>query len=837
MDDELKVKVSAIVDDSAGAKRRFKYSLDTLTKSAINKDLPKIEIPISKLNAKSAIKNLKTSIEKEVGDSLEKATYQQARRSQAFLHNLNKQFEKTDNTDLKRREVLQKQINKEEERFISLKSKAQISQKQNNFLLEMERKTAKEIAVIRAASADKLTKLQNKQVKTNPITGKDEYQTKIDAAKNNNAKFIDKYKYNVNKLNKQLDSSNVDKNSESYKKLKNSINDFHKVLRKGSNKTVKLSVIDKESIKSAFTDVKKLNQSIIQSQKLSENAEKTIKKIRNNVENSGKYDTNVNNANTNIDKHRRLGVNEKDLGKIQNALRRVESAKREYDKAMASGDAKQAKDATDALSVANDKLRNSMSQVATKVSKDKSFNDKKKALQNLRLEMQSYIKANDKLKNNSAAFGDFNNIFSGVNKAISTGDIRNVDKLILKFKTLQSEMKEVGLEGQKFGTKLANQFAKFGVYLSAASVFMGLRRAIRSMVTNVVELDKAMTELKKVTDETSATYSRFLDNAESRAKKLGATLTDVVSVTADFARLGYGLGDAEKLADATVLFKNVADGISDVGTASSNIISSMKAFSVSSNDIMRIVDSYNEVGNRYAVSASNIGEALQRSSSALASSGNSMEQSIGLVVAMNETLQDAEKSGTALKTISMRLRNTSGSLQEMGEDADGAAESVTQLQQKIKSLSGVDIMKDKDTFKSTFDIMNELSKVWGNLTDKTQADITRLVAGVRQGNALNALLSNMTTGVKAASTAMGSNGSALAENEKYLDSITGKLSQFHATFESFSNTLIGSSLVKNIVDGGISVVNVLDKITSVLGSIPLLAGLAAGAISGVANKG
>ena len=34
-----------------------------------------------------------------------------------------------------------------------------------------------------------------------------------------------------------------------------------------------------------------------------------------------------------------------------------------------------------------------------------------------------------------------------------------------------------------------------------------------------------------------------------------------------------------------------------------------------------------------------------------------------------------------MKTIAMRVRNTSGQLQEMGEDADGAAESVTKLQQ------------------------------------------------------------------------------------------------------------------------------------------------------------
>ena len=67
----------------------------------------------------------------------------------------------------------------------------------------------------------------------------------------------------------------------------------------------------------------------------------------------------------------------------------------------------------------------------------------------------------------------------------------------------------------------------------------------------------------------------------------------------------------------------------------------------------------------------------------------------------------------------------------MGEDADGAAQSVTKLQSQILKLTNnkVDIMLDADTFRSTYDIIVDLSKVWSSLSDKTQADLTRLVAG------------------------------------------------------------------------------------------------------------
>lgn len=119
--------------------------------------------------------------------------------------------------------------------------------------------------------------------------------------------------------------------------------------------------------------------------------------------------------------------------------------------------------------------------------------------------------------------------------------------------------------------------------------------AVKEMVNNVVELDTAMTELKKVTDETDATYDRFLTNAASRAKEVGATLTDVVTATADFARLGYSIDEASTLADTAIVYKNVADGISDISEASESIISTMKAFGIEAENSITIADKYNEV--------------------------------------------------------------------------------------------------------------------------------------------------------------------------------------------------------------------------------------------------
>lgn len=60
---------------------------------------------------------------------------------------------------------------------------------------------------------------------------------------------------------------------------------------------------------------------------------------------------------------------------------------------------------------------------------------------------------------------------------------------------------------------------------------------LRQGIQYVREIDLALTELKKVTNETEETYDKFLDTASKTAAKVGSTIKDVISSTADWARL------------------------------------------------------------------------------------------------------------------------------------------------------------------------------------------------------------------------------------------------------------------------------------------------------------
>lgn len=350
-------------------------------------------------------------------------------------------------------------------------------------------------------------------------------------------------------------------------------------------------------------------------------------------------------------------------------------------------------------------------------------------------------------------------------------------------------------------------------------------RGLKDMYSNVVNIDSAMTELKKVTDETDSAYSSFLTNASKRSVELGTTITDYVNSTANFARLGYSMADATQLSEVANIYSVVGDEISGIDEASSSVISTMQAFGIQANDAISIVDKFNEVGNRFAISSGGIGDALTRSASSMAAANNTLDETIALITAANTVVQDAPRVGNAFKTISMRIRGATTELEEAGLETDGMAESTAKLQAEIKALSGVDIMLDKNTFKSTYQIMDELSQKWKDLTDIQQASITELLAGKHQGNVMASLMENFDIARQALDVSMNSEGSAMQEHEKYMDSIEARVNQLKAAWEGLSNSFLDSGFVKGAVSG---LTEIAEAITTVIDHIGTLGTIGAG---------
>ena len=176
----------------------------------------------------------------------------------------------------------------------------------------------------------------------------------------------------------------------------------------------------------------------------------------------------------------------------------------------------------------------------------------------------------------------------------------------------------------------------------------------------------------------------------------------------------------------------------------------------------------------------------------MAAGNNTLEETFGLVSAGTEILRQPGRVANGLSTITARL--------------------TAQNDEYIASITGGMGTIDKNTgeLRSTFDVLQDLSKAWENLTSVEKQELTEVVAGKTQRSLFTALMSNFSTAVGATEAALNSEGSALEENNKRMDSLNGKLTQLQSAWQSFARNTINSQVVKSLLDLGTTLIKLAD---------------------------
>lgn len=149
-----------------------------------------------------------------------------------------------------------------------------------------------------------------------------------------------------------------------------------------------------------------------------------------------------------------------------------------------------------------------------------------------------------------------------------------------------------GLAGFMQGFK--SKLKSITQYMMSITSITDIIRYLRQGVTYIREIDSALTELRKVTSETDEAYKKFLNTASKTANKVGSTIKEVVSSTADFARLGYSMQEAATMAENAQLLMNVSE-FDDISSATDTLISAMQAFGYQSSETLKIVDIFNTI--------------------------------------------------------------------------------------------------------------------------------------------------------------------------------------------------------------------------------------------------
>lgn len=450
------------------------------------------------------------------------------------------------------------------------------------------------------------------------------------------------------------------------------------------------------------------------------------------------------------------------------------------------------------------------------------------------------------MSKNTAAAKDFGGQINNLRNRLAELN-RSGNATTAQLKAIENEFQAVkntaitaGKVGKSFASSFKGALQSISRYVSASMLIYRGIAMMRQMYQNTLAVDTAMTGLYRVTDLTAEEYTRLYDKMKNSAKEYGATLKDTIDLTTSWVKLGYSADEAQNLAGITTMYQHVTD--IDTETATKHLITAYKGFQQSLDETYQgdtakainfTADVYDKLNNEFAVTASDIGEAMQRSASALGEANNTFEESTGLATGMIEVIQNAEKAGTTLQTTSLRLRGMKGRLEELGEDVDENVESISQMQTHILNLTNgeVNIFNDDGSFKSTYEILKEISEIYDSLSDPKKADLLETVAGKRNANSIAAVIRNFSQVEKATEAARNATGTAEQENAKYLNSMQGKLNQFQASWEALSTSMADSSFLKGLIEGGTGVLDFFGGLIDKIGLIPVVIGGAFAAMS------
>ena len=364
---------------------------------------------------------------------------------------------------------------------------------------------------------------------------------------------------------------------------------------------------------------------------------------------------------------------------------------------------------------------------------------------------------------------------------------------------------------------LDNLNNKFDVtYQMANKIYQLSKEAISAMVEQVYTVDKALTEFKKVSDLRGSGLDEYVKELGESGQIVARTTSDMIDAATMFKKSGFTESEAKDLAVMATMFQNISDVSVTAGDAAASIVSQLQAFGRGNLEAIHILDAYNKVAADFAVGTNDLSSAMEIAAAGMATYGNSFEQTIGLITAGTEIMQGrSSQVARGLNTIAANIVKNKDLLAEYGIEVEDA----------------------KGNLKSTYDVLRELKPQWDKMTDAERNAVGITLAGKNQYRVLASIMTNFSHAVEATDDALNSNGTALQQNAAYMESLEARTTNLKALFQSFSQNVVDSDMVKGVLDlaaGFLQIANT--DFGRIITQFTLLSGVLTG-IAGMAIKG
>lgn len=446
----------------------------------------------------------------------------------------------------------------------------------------------------------------------------------------------------------------------------------------------------------------------------------------------------------------------------------------------------------DALQADIKKLRSKTVKIGVDASGFNALN--KATLQNIR-DVTGFVNATTKAKNASTDWAK-------AQKQVADAST----KAAAATKQVGTAANQASKSTKLLGDSIGNIAAKMAGWQIMGELVSKPIAAFKEAVQTMKEVDSELVNIQKVTGATDAKMAKLTDRAYEMASAYGRTATEVLSASTEFARAGYG-DQIESLSEMSILLQNVGDVSSD--TANKFLLSVDAAWKLggSEKELMAVMDGLNEITNRNATDMDKLATGMTVAASYFAESGESI-QTFGALMGAGTALtqRSGAEIGRALKAVMMNIR------QVRGETEDGEIindESIAKAAAALKDFAGISTMQNGE-LRLASEVLDELAGKWDNLSATQQSALAEALGGKYHSNVVMALMGDWEQVEKMMTDYAEGAGSAMRENEIYMDSWEAKSKQLSSTWAEFVSHVLETEAIKGVLDGAITAIELLD---------------------------
>lgn len=365
---------------------------------------------------------------------------------------------------------------------------------------------------------------------------------------------------------------------------------------------------------------------------------------------------------------------------------------------------------------------------------------------------------------------------------------------------------------EEFGRQSALAVRRFAAFSISAGIIVGFTNAINKGVRAFVEFDKELVKLQQVTGESAKGLEALQKTIGNLASGLGVSSSELINVSSTLAQAGLSARDTEKALKALAL-SSLAPSFDDMNKTVEGSIALMRQFGISAGELDQALGSVNAVAAKFAVEASDIIAAIQRTGGVFAAASKGVSEG---TQALNEfiavftsiratTRESAETIATGLRTIFTRVQR---------------GETIEALKQY-----GVNLTDLEGKFVGAYKAVELLSRGLNQIDprDLRFSQIVEELGGFRQIGKVIPLIQQFATAQQALAVAQRGQGS-LAEDAAIAQlSLANQIAKVREEFLTLIRDIGGTDTFQTIAKSALGLASALIKVAdSVKGVLPVL---------------